>query len=580
MHKNEIDRIVNADHHDPHSVLGLHQKEDGVFIRAFDPEAAEISVVDIHDRDKRYMMNRLGGTGFFLLFIPGRKAFAYDLHIVSYQGEHSVNRDPYSFMPLLGEIDLYLFNEGTHYKIHEKLGAHLITVDGVVGVRFAVWAPNARRVSVAGDFNRWDGRRHPMRSLGHSGVWELFIPGIDSGAIYKYEIKAQNGDVFDKADPFGYASELRPNTASSVWDQSTYEWDDEEWVTQRRESHLLDRPFNIYEVHLGSWARSPDGSEWFSYRELAPTLTDYCKRQGYTHIELMPISEFPYDGSWGYQVTGFFCPTARFGTPDDFKYFVDFFHNHGIGVIMDWVPAHFPKDAFGLRRFDGTALYEHEDWRKGEHKDWGTLIFNYGRPEVANFLISSALFWLEYYHLDGLRVDAVASMLYLDYSREEGEWVPNEFGGNENLEAIEFLKRMNIAIHEAFPGAVTMAEESTSWPGVSKPVYLDGLGFTMKWNMGWMHDILEYFSKDPIWRKHHHHNLTFAMLYAFHENFILPLSHDEVVHGKGSLLTKMPGDDWQKFANLTPAFFLYVRPTGEEAFVSGRRYRAGKRVGL
>ena len=575
-YKSDIDRIINADHHDPHSILGLHEKNGGVFIRAFDPEAAEISVVDVHDRNKRHFMNRIGDTGFFAIFIPDRKVFAYDLHIVSYQGEHLVNRDPYSFLPLLGELDLYLFNEGTHYKIHEKLGAHPLTVDGAPGVRFAVWAPNARRVSVAGDFNRWDGRRYPMRSLGHSGVWEIFIPGINEDAIYKYEIKAQNGDVFDKADPFGYAAELRPNTASRVWDQSRYEWDDDAWMEARREEHLLDRPFNLYEVHLGSWARSPDGSVWLTYRELAPALADYCERQGYTHIELMPISEFPYDGSWGYQVTGFFCPTSRFGTPDDFKYFVDFLHNHGIGVIMDWVPAHFPKDAFGLRRFDGTALYEHEDPRMGEHKDWGTLIFNYGRPEVANFLISSALFWLEFYHLDGLRVDAVASMLYLDYSREDGEWAPNEFGGNENLEAIEFLKRMNIAIHEAFPGAVTMAEESTSWPGVSKPVYLDGLGFTMKWNMGWMHDILEYFSKDPIYRKHHHHNLTFAMLYAFHENFVLPLSHDEVVHGKGSLFTKMPGDDWQKFANLRLLFsYMYAQP-GKKLLFQGADIAQGR----
>lgn len=566
----DIKRILNADHHDPHSVLGVHPVEGGVTIRVFDPDAAEISVIDIHDAKSRYLMKQFGDSGFFIAFIPDREIFAYDLHIVTYQGEASINRDPYSFTPLLGEVDLHLFNEGTHYEIHKKLGAHTVMVDGATGVRFAVWGPNARRVSVIGDFNQWDGRRHMMRSLGQSGVWELFVPGLDKNAIYKYEIKAQNGDIFNKADPFAYASQLRPETASVVWDHTTYQWDDEEWMTARREAELLDRPFNVYEVHLGSWARSPDGSGWLRYRELASKLTDYCNRQGYTHIELMPVSEFPYDGSWGYQVTGYFSPTSRFGTPDDFKYFVDFFHNHGIGVIMDWVPAHFPKDEFGLRRFDGSALYEHEDWKKGEHKEWGTLIFNFGRPEVANFLISSALFWLEYYHLDGLRVDAVASMLYLDYSKKEGEWEPNQFGGNENLEAIEFLKRMNTLLHEKFPGAVTMAEESTSWPGVSRPTYLNGLGFTMKWNMGWMHDILDYFSKDPIYRKHHHQNLTFAMLYAFHENFVLPLSHDEVVHGKGSLLAKMPGDNWQKFANLRLLFsYMYAQPGKKVIFQGG-----------
>ncbi len=548
--RNEIDRILHADHHDPYTVLGIHEQKGGVAIRVFNPYAGEIAVIDIHDAKKRYQMEKVDEAGFFVVFIPRRKIFAYDLHTVSYRGEHSQNRDPYSFLPLLGEMDLYLFNEGNHYEAHKKLGAHIMEVDGVTGTRFAVWAPNARRVSVVGDFCQWDGRRYPLRSLESSGVWEIFIPGVKKETIYKFELKAQNGDVFDKADPYGYASELRPKTASVVWDVDAYDWDDAEWMEKRKSSNPLEEPINIYEVHLGSWARSPDGSSWLTYRELAPHLAEYITRQNYTHIELMPISEFPYDPSWGYQVTGYFSPTSRFGNPDDFKYFVDFMHNHGISVIVDWVPAHFPKDAFGLRRFDGTALYEHEDWRKGEHKDWGTLIFNFGRPEVANFLISSVLFWLEYYHLDGIRVDAVASMLYLDYSKEAGEWAPNEYGGNENLEAIEFLKKMNIVVHEKFPGTVTFAEESTSWPGVSKPTYSGGLGFTIKWNMGWMNDILEYFQKDPMFRKYHHNNLTFAMLYAFHENFILTLSHDEVTHGKGSLLNKMPGDDWQKFANL------------------------------
>lgn len=555
----EIDRLINADHHDPHTVLGIHEVKDGVAVRAYIPDMAEIAVIDIHDRKKRYHMERVR-ENFFEAVIPGRSVFAYDLHMVNYRGEHFTNRDPYSFLPSLGEMDLYLFNEGNHHEIHKKLGAHVMEVDGVRGTRFAVWAPNARRVSVVGEFCEWDGRRYQMRSLGHSGVWEIFIPGVTESAIYKFEIKAKNGDVFDKADPYAYAGELRPNTASVVWNIDAYQWDDSEWMKWRRENDQLNRPISIYEAHLGSWARKEDGG-WMSYREMAPLLVEYLKRQGYTHIELMPIGEFPYDPSWGYQVTGYFCPTSRFGTPDDFKYFVDFFHNHGLGVIVDWVPAHFPKDAFGLRRFDGTALYEHEDWRKGEHKDWGTLIFNYGRPEVANFLLSSALFWLEYYHLDGLRVDAVASMLYLDYSKGPGEWAPNIYGGNENLEAIEFIKKFNTIVHARFPGVLTIAEESTAWPGVSRPVHLGGLGFSLKWNMGWMHDILEYFSKDSIHRKYHHNNLTFAMLYAFHENFVLPLSHDEVTYGKGSILNKMPGDTWQKFANARALYgYMFAHP--------------------
>ncbi len=557
----EINKIIQADHHDPFTVLGIHELGKDVVVRAFVPGAAEIAVIDIHDRDNRYQMTMVDSAGFFETLIPGRKVFAYDLHIVTYRGEHSINRDPYSFLPMLGEMDLYLFNEGKHYEIHNKLGAHIMEVDGVKGTRFAVWAPSARRVSVVGDFSGWDGRKYLMRSLESSGVWEIFLPGVGKGALYKYEIKAQNGDVFDKADPYAYANELRPKTASVVWEVDAYEWDDGDWVKKRSDVNPLSQPMSVYEAHLGSWAKSPDGSGWLSYRELAPLLVEYCDRQKYTHIELMPISEYPYDPSWGYQVTGYFSPTSRFGDPDDFKYFVDFFHNHGIGVIVDWVPAHFPKDAFGLRQFDGTPLYEHGDWRKGEHKDWGTLIFDYGRPEVANFLISSVLFWLEYYHLDGIRVDAVASMLYLDYSKQDGEWAANEFGGNENLDAIEFLKNMNIVVHEKFPGVMTIAEESTSWPGVSSPTYLGGLGFTMKWNMGWMNDILEYFSKDPIHRKHHHNKLTFTILYAFHENFVLPLSHDEVTHGKGSMLNKMPGDTWQKFANLRLLYgYMFAHP--------------------
>jgi 1,4-alpha-glucan branching enzyme len=568
--RHEIDRIIHADHYDPYATLGPHEMDGGVIIRAFAPDTAEMAVLDIHNRADRLLMDKVDDAGFFEIFIPGRKVFAYDLHRVNYRGETSIARDPYSFLPLLGEMDLYLFNEGNHYEIHKKLGAHIMEVDGATGVRFAVWAPNARRVSVTGDFNEWDGRRYPMRTLGSSGVWEIFIPGLGAGTVYKYEVKAQNGDIFLKSDPYAYLAELRPKTASVVWNHTEYPWDDKEWIETRSQTNYLERPFAVYEVHLGSWARSLDGSQWLSYKDVAPLLAEYVKRVGYTHIELMPVTEHPFDGSWGYQVTGYFAPTSRHGEPDDFKYFVDFMHNHGIGVIMDWVPAHFPKDGFALRMFDGTALYEHEDPRKGEHKDWGTLIFNYGRPEVSNFLLSSVLFWLEYYHLDGLRVDAVASMLYLDYSKEEGEWLPNQYGGKENLEAIELLKKMNILVHERFPGVVTLAEESTSWSGVSRPTYLGGLGFTMKWNMGWMSDILEYFTKEPIHRKHHQSNLTFAMLYAFHENFMLPLSHDEVVHGKGSLIAKMPGDSWQKFANLRLMFgYMFAQPGKKLIFQGG-----------
>ncbi|MDH5677111.1 MAG: 1,4-alpha-glucan branching protein GlgB [Nitrospinota bacterium] len=563
----EVDRIVNADHHDPYSVLGIHPVKRGVVVRAFSPESAEIAVVDIHNRDLRYPMEKTDEAGFFEVFIPKRDIFAYDLHKVNFQGQSDIRRDPYSFLPTLGEMDLYLFNEGSHYEIHKKLGAHQAVIDNVAGVRFAVWAPNARRVSVVGDFCRWDGRTYPMRVLGASGVWEIFIPGLAPGALYKYELRARNGDVFDKADPFAYASELRPRTSSMVWDIAAYQWNDDEWIARRKARDLLATPMNVYELHLGSWARDADGN-WLTYRQLAPLLAEYARQQNYTHIELMPVMEYPLDESWGYQVTGFFSPTSRFGNPDDLKYFIDFLHNQGIGVLVDWVPAHFPKDAFGLRMFDGTALYEHEDWRMAEHKDWGTLVFNYGRREVSNFLLSSLLYWLEYYHMDGVRVDAVASMLYLDYSRKAGEWAPNKFGGNENLDAMEFLKKMNALVHERFPGVVTIAEESTAWPGVSKPVYMGGLGFTMKWNMGWMHDILEYFTRDPIYRKYHHSNLTFAMLYAFHENFVLSLSHDEVVHGKKSLIDKMPGDLWQKFANMRLLFaYMFAHPGKKMVFM-------------
>ncbi|RMG72772.1 MAG: 1,4-alpha-glucan branching protein GlgB [Nitrospirae bacterium] len=471
---------------------------------------------------------------------------------------------------IITEYDLYLFGEGNHLRAYEKLGSHIVEIDGVRGVHFALWAPNAEEVSLIGSFNNWDPSVHRMTPLGSSGVWYIFVPEIGEGELYKYQIKSRfNGEIRIKSDPYGFYFEQRPKTATIVYDITRYQWKDQQWMEARRKTDPLKRPMNIYEVHLGSWMRKPDGS-FHSYRELADLLIPYVKEMGYTHIELLPVTEHPLDESWGYQCTGYFAPTSRYGSPDDFKYFIDACHGSGIGVIMDWVPAHFPRDDFSLRRFDGTCLYEHEDPRKGEHKDWGTLVFNYGRHEVRNFLISSAFFWLDVYHIDGLRVDAVASMLYLDYSKAEGEWVPNEFGGRENLEAIAFLKKLNETLHLYYPGAVTIAEESTAWPGVSRPTYVGGLGFTFKWNMGWMHDTLEYFEKDPIFRKYHHSNLTFSLLYAFSENFVLPLSHDEVVHGKRSLLEKMPGDRWQKFANLRAMLgLMYGHPGKKLLFMGG-----------
>jgi len=452
----------------------------------------------------------------------------------------------------LTEQDLYLFGEGTFRRSWEKLGSHPAKVDGRAGTRFAVWAPNAREVSVVGDMNGWKEGAAPLRSLGASGIWERFVPGVEHGALYKYAIRSnENGYRVQKADPYAFAFELRPQTASKVWNLDGYAWGDAEWMEARRQRNALDAPISVYEVHLGSWMRVPEEeNRWLTYRELAVKLVDYVEAMGFTHVELMPVTEHPFDGSWGYQTVGYFAPTSRFGTPQDFMALVDALHRRGIGVILDWVPAHFPTDEHGLGYFDGTHLYEHADPRQGHHKDWDTLIFNYGRNEVRNFLIANALFWLEVYHLDGLRVDAVASMLYLDYSREEGEWVPNKFGGRENLEAIEFLKEFNTAVYEQHPDVMTVAEESTAWPMVSRPTYLGGLGFGLKWNMGWMHDFLEYMGQDPVHRSYHHHRATFSLLYAFHENFVLPLSHDEVVHGKGSLLARMPGDPWRQAANL------------------------------
>jgi 1,4-alpha-glucan branching enzyme len=473
---------------------------------------------------------------------------------------------------VLTDFDLHLIGEGSHYKEYEKLGAHIIEFEGVRGVHFTVWAPNARSVSVIGDFNDWNPKASPMRNLGPSGIWELFVPGIGEGALYKFEIKSRfHKYTVQKADPFAFFFELRPKSASIVYDIDGYRWNDGEWMDRRQKTNWFEAPVAIYEVHAGSWMRAPgDGGRWLTYRELADTLIPYAKEMGYTHIQLLPVTEHPLDASWGYQTLGYFAPTSRFGEPKDFMYFVDMSHRAGLGVILDWVPAHFPTDGHGLGFFDGTCLYEHEDPKQGFHPDWGTMIFNYGRNEVRNFLISNAIFWFEKYHMDGLRVDAVASMLYLDYSRKEGEWVPNIYGGRENLEAIDFIKKFNEVSHQYYPGILTVAEESTAWPNVSKPTYLGGLGFSMKWNMGWMNDTLEFFSKDPVHRKYHHNNLTFSLLYAFSENFILPLSHDEVVHGKRSLLDKMPGDVWQKFANLRALYgFMYGHPGKKLLFMGG-----------
>lgn len=562
----DVEKIARNLHHDPFTILGPHRVTVGNHefwvIRAWLPDAAQVFVRRPQDHSE-YPMHQTHNPHFFECVMSDWKDLSvYQFRVIAENGHERYIHDPYFFLPQLSDLDRYLFALGDHHKIYEKLGAHPLSVEGVAGVYFAVWAPNARNVSIIGDFNQWHGGKHQMRVLGGSGIWELFVPDIGVGEKYKFEIKDQAGNRMIKSDPYGLAFEKRPQTASIVTDVDGYSWGDTEYLEERRHRNPLQQPISIYEVHLGSWKRKgQEGEDFLSYRDLGRELVAYVKEMGYTHIELLPIAEHPLDGSWGYQVTGYFAPTARFGTPDDFQFFVDHCHQNGIGVILDWVPAHFPRDAHGLASFDGTHLYEHQDPRKGEHKDWGTLIFNYGRNEVRNFLVANALFWLEKYHIDGLRVDAVASMIYLDYSRKAGEWIPNQYGGRENLEAIDFLKRLNELVFGYYPGVMMIAEESTAWPGVSKPTYLGGLGFNFKWNMGWMNDFLTYFSKDPIYRKYHHNMITFALLYAFHENFILVLSHDEVVHGKRSLLDKMPGDFWQKFANLrTLLAFMFGHP--------------------
>jgi 1,4-alpha-glucan branching enzyme len=567
------DALAGGNLQDPFTVLGAHPlqtpQHQGLVVRAFFPGALSVQVLDI-EPGQEVEAAEVDSRGLFQAWLPRRQALGpYRLKVEFQPGRTSTFYDCYSFSPVLSEYDLYLFNEGNNYEIYEKLGAHPLTHQGVDGVVFAVWAPSAKRVSVIGELNQWDGRRHQTRLRGSSGVWEIFIPKARSGLIYKFEILTQDGDILIKSDPFAFFMEQRPKTASVVHDLNGFPWTDQDWLHNRANTDHIGRPMAVYEVHLGSWRLRDDG-QWLTYRQAADELVDYVKNMGFNYIEFMPLSEHPLDRSWGYQVTGYYAATSRFGTPQDLMYLVDRCHAAGLGVILDWVPAHFPRDAFALEYFDGTHLYEHADPRRGAHQDWGTLIFNFGRNEVKNFLVANALFWIDKYHFDGLRVDAVASMIYLDYSRNAGHWLPNKYGGRENLEAIEFIKTFNTKVYERFPGVMTIAEESTSWPGVTRPVHLGGLGFMFKWNMGWMHDMLSFMAQDPIYRKFHMNNLTFALLYAFHENFVLPLSHDEVVHGKASLLGKMPGDDWQKFANLRLLLgYMYAEPGKKTLFMGG-----------
>ena len=586
----EIEAISNGSHGNVFAVLGLHEVGGdetnpskpsepskpsaslSLIVRAFRPDAKRVWLIP--ERGKEVELKPHGGLGYFEAHLPRRKQrFHYRFRVEPYHGETYEIEDPYAFGPQLSDFDLQLWGEGNHHHTYRWMGAHKITVDGVEGTRFTVAAPNAARVSVVGPFNQWDGRVHGMRHHPAQGLWEIFLPHVTDGDIYKFEIKTAGGShLLLKSDPYAQYAELRPETASVVW-SSSYEWADDEWMTHRPQTQSLERPISIYEVHAGSWRRHINQNPgYLSWHDLAEQLIPYVKEMGFTHIELMPVAEHPYDPSWGYQITGYFAPTSRYGNPDDLRFFVDQCHQAGIGVIIDWVPAHFAKDAHGLQRFDGTALYEHEDPRKGEHRDWGTHIFNYSRREVLNFLLSNAIYWLEEFHIDGLRVDAVASMLYLDYSREDGEWIPNIYGGRENLEAISFLRQFNDLVHYYHPGVLTFAEESTSWQGVSRPTSSGGLGFDLKWNMGWMNDTLDYIEKDPVYRRYHQDQLSFSMIYAFTEQFMLPLSHDEVVHMKQSLLSKMPGDDWQKFANLRLLYmYMYGHP-GKKLLFMGSEF--------
>ena len=567
----EIEAVVYSEEDKPQDILGPHVTEDGVLIQTFIPTAREVAVL-VDGIKKPYPMEEEDEAGFFAVLIPRKRIPSYKLRVTYDNGSVQELHDAYSFAPQISQKDTKKFNAGICYDIYEKLGAHPMTIDGVEGVYFAVWAPNALRVSVVGDFVLWDGRRLPMRRLGDSGIFELFVPGLTEGTIYKYEIKARGGLTFLKADPYANAAELRPATASVVADLRDFAWTDEKWMDRRKEANAKDGPMFIYELHLGSWKKPDDGREFYNYREIAPMLAEYVKEMGYTHVELMPVMEHPLDESWGYQVTGYYAPTSRYGSPRDFMYFMNYMHEQGIGVILDWVPAHFPRDTHGLCAFDGTCLYEHLDPRQGSHPHWGTLIYNYGRPEVKNFLIANALFWLKKYHADGIRMDAVASMLYLDYGKNDGEWIANIYGGNENLEAVEFFKHLNSIFKKQSGGAMLIAEESTAWPKVTGPVEEDGLGFDYKWNMGWMNDFLGYMQLDPIFRGHHHGELTFSMIYNYSEDFILCLSHDEVVHGKGSMVGKMPGKREMKFANLRAAYGYMMTHPGKKLLFMGQDF--------
>ena len=564
----EVDALVQGIHNNPHHILGMHECIDDLYINAYLPGAKVVNAIEVSTK-KKYTLVSERVPGFFSVVIKDKKPFEYKLNVRFDNGDEVTYFDPYVFEPVIDPIDISLFNEGKHYSIYEKMGAHPMTVDGVEGVLFAVWAPNADRVSVVGNFNNWDGRRHPMRKLDYSGIYELFIPGKLVGEIYKYEIKAKSGQVFMKSDPYAFSSEVRPANASRIVDIS-YKWKDTAWMEKRETKDTDAQPMAIYEMHLGSWKRPTDGREFFNYRDIASLLADYLLMMNYNYVELMPIMEHQYDPSWGYQVTGYYAPNSRYGSPADFMYFVDYLHSKGIGVILDWVPAHFPKDEHGLGRFDGTALYEHEDPKRGEHPHWGTYIYNYGRNEVRNFLVANALYWAEKYHIDGIRIDAVASMLYLFYGRGDGEWLPNIYGGNENLEAIDFIKELNSKMHELHKGVIMIAEESTAWPMMTHPVEAGGLGFDYKWNMGWMNDFLNYMKLDPLYRKYHHNDLTFSMVYAYSEKFILVLSHDEVVHEKGSMIAKMPGGYEDKFSNLRVAYGYMMTHPGKKLLFMGQ----------
>ena len=568
LNSDELNRVHELRHHDPGAILGRHAIAANVVARSMVPNARSVFIADT-----KHEMQRIPNSDIFewsgpLKMVPER----FEITWLDDQDKEHRRYEAWCFPPQISDFDQHLFNEGKNQHAYKMLGAHCKRIDGIDGVQFATWAPNAERVSVVGDFNAWDGRQHPMRVRGSSGLWEIFVPEVGPGMNYKFEIRNRHsGELLIKSDPYGRAFEKRPKTASVITTESDYNWQDDAWLQQRQDWDWQHSPMSVYELHLGSWRRTGDG-EFLNYRDIAEKLVPYVKDLGFTHIELMPVTEHPLDASWGYQTTGFYAPTSRFGAADDFRYFIDLCHQSGIGVILDWVAGHFPKDMHGIACFDGSPLYEHADPRKGEHPDWGTLVFNYDRHEVRGFLISNALYWVQEFHLDGLRVDAVASMLYLDYSREEGEWIPNEYGGNENLEAIAFLRNLNETVLSQCPGVITIAEESTAWPQVTRPPWLGGLGFSMKWNMGWMHDTLEYISKDAIYRHYEHDKLTFGLLYSFHENFVLPFSHDEVVHGKGSLINKLPGDDWQRFANLRLLFTYMFTYPGKKLMFMGSEF--------